>query len=164
MVSWCSWLSHLSNTQKVPRSSLGEIIFLSYLPPCGMGADDVIAVRGCFVISYIVHLLPLILNTPLRPDTTSEGTDNTKQSALAPSPRPISPNLGSMGIQRCKVLRPGDRQIYTRIPSDPQTSRCRCRRCRDLWYSDEYPYKLRAPSAWCGKGLQARVPAPVHPS
>ena len=30
-VSWCSWLSHLSNTQKVPRSSLGEIIFLACL-------------------------------------------------------------------------------------------------------------------------------------
>jgi hypothetical protein len=27
MVSWCSWLSHQSNTLKVPRSSLGEIIF-----------------------------------------------------------------------------------------------------------------------------------------
>jgi hypothetical protein len=26
MVSWCSWLSHVSNTHKVPRSSLGEII------------------------------------------------------------------------------------------------------------------------------------------
>ncbi|KAF8535835.1 hypothetical protein BDD12DRAFT_323266 [Trichophaea hybrida] len=30
MVSWCSWLSHLSNTQKVPRSSLGEIIIIIF--------------------------------------------------------------------------------------------------------------------------------------
>jgi hypothetical protein len=28
MVSWCSWLSRQSNTLKVPRSSLGEIILL----------------------------------------------------------------------------------------------------------------------------------------
>jgi hypothetical protein len=26
MASWCSWLSHQSNTLKVPRSSLGEVI------------------------------------------------------------------------------------------------------------------------------------------
>jgi hypothetical protein len=35
MVSWCSWLSHVSNTHKVPRSSLGEIIpFFFASRPC----------------------------------------------------------------------------------------------------------------------------------
>ncbi|CUM56860.1 unnamed protein product [Debaryomyces tyrocola] len=29
MVSWSSWLWHLLNTQNVPSSILGEIIFLS---------------------------------------------------------------------------------------------------------------------------------------
>jgi hypothetical protein len=39
MASWCSWLSHVSNTHKVPRSSLGEVIredtfsFLGLFPP-----------------------------------------------------------------------------------------------------------------------------------
>ena len=30
MASWCSWLSHVSNTHKVPRSSLGEVTVISF--------------------------------------------------------------------------------------------------------------------------------------
>jgi hypothetical protein len=42
MVSWCSWLSHVSNTHKVPRSSLGEIIrsLLLLVAPVFFAADE----------------------------------------------------------------------------------------------------------------------------